>query len=85
MAWQDFKILRSLLVQIALIPLIPLTAFAQPAQSAQSAQSAQAVKLVVGYAAGGPVDAAARLFAPAFARELGQPSGGAAKLTGGAA
>lgn len=29
------------------------------------------IKLVVGYAAGGPVDAAARAFAPVFARELG--------------
>ena len=61
MAWQHFKIACILLLQMA---LVPLTAFAQPAQT---------VKLVVGYAAGGPVDAAARLFAPAFARELGQP------------
>ena len=30
------------------------------------------VKLIVGYAAGGPVDAAARVFAPVFSRELGQ-------------
>jgi tripartite-type tricarboxylate transporter receptor subunit TctC len=35
------------------------------------AQSQHAVKLVIGYAAGGPVDMAARLFAPVFARELG--------------
>jgi tripartite-type tricarboxylate transporter receptor subunit TctC len=35
--------------------------------------SGQTVRLVVGYAAGGPVDAAARLFAPALSRELGQP------------
>jgi tripartite-type tricarboxylate transporter receptor subunit TctC len=35
------------------------------------AQPSQPVKLVVGYAAGGPVDMAARLFAPVFARELG--------------
>lgn len=35
------------------------------------AQSSQPVRLVVGYAAGGPVDAAARLFAPALAKELG--------------
>lgn len=37
------------------------------------AQSSQIVRLVVGYAAGGPVDTAARLFAPALAKELGQP------------
>jgi tripartite-type tricarboxylate transporter receptor subunit TctC len=35
--------------------------------------SGPAVKLIVGYAAGGPVDAAARVFAPVFSRELGQP------------
>ncbi|RUP24817.1 MAG: tripartite tricarboxylate transporter substrate binding protein [Curvibacter sp.] len=33
----------------------------------------QPIRLVVGYAAGGPVDATARLFAPALAKELGQP------------
>ena len=38
---------------------------------AAQAQSSQPVRLVVGYAAGGPVDAAARLFAPALAKELG--------------
>ncbi len=37
---------------------------AQPAPST--------VKLIVGYVAGGPVDAAARVFAPALSRELGQ-------------
>jgi len=31
------------------------------------------VKLIVGYAAGGPVDAAARVFAPVFSREMGVP------------
>lgn len=35
------------------------------------AQMTTPVRLVVGYAAGGPVDATARLFAPVFARELG--------------
>lgn len=44
--------------------LSPLALLAQPA--------GQTVRLVVGYAPGGPVDAAARLFAPALARELGQ-------------
>lgn len=33
---------------------------------------AQPVRLIVGYAAGGPVDTAARQFAPVFARELGR-------------
>lgn len=50
---------------LGLLALAPWSAMAQT--------SAQAVKLVVGYAAGGPVDAAARLFAPALSRELGQP------------
>lgn len=31
------------------------------------------VKLIVGYAPGGPVDASARVFAPVLSRELGQP------------
>jgi tripartite-type tricarboxylate transporter receptor subunit TctC len=31
------------------------------------------LKLIVGYAAGGPVDSAARVFAPVFSREMGQP------------
>lgn len=44
--------------------LSPLALLAQTA--------GQTVRLVVGYAPGGPVDAAARLFAPALARELGQ-------------
>lgn len=37
------------------------------------AQSDKQVRLLVGYAAGGPVDAMARIFAPLFAKELGQP------------
>jgi tripartite-type tricarboxylate transporter receptor subunit TctC len=41
------------------------------ASSPALAQSAP-IRLLVGYAPGGPVDAAARLFAPALARELGQ-------------
>ena len=35
--------------------------------------AAPATRLVVGYIAGGPVDGAARLIAPALARELGSP------------
>jgi tripartite-type tricarboxylate transporter receptor subunit TctC len=46
-----------------------LVSLAAPA----AAQSNSTVKLVVGYAAGGPVDTAARLFAPVLARELGNP------------
>ncbi|WP_310642677.1 tripartite tricarboxylate transporter substrate binding protein [Limnohabitans sp.] len=49
---------------LALLLLFPLALFAQT--------PGQTVRLVVGYAAGGPVDAAARLFAPALSRELGQ-------------
>ena len=41
-------------------------------QPAAWAQSDKPVRLLVGYAAGGPVDAMARIFAPLFARELGQ-------------
>ncbi|MGJ7494713.1 Bug family tripartite tricarboxylate transporter substrate binding protein [Variovorax sp. RT4R15] len=41
------------------------------AASQAAGQSTQPVRLVVGYSAGGPVDAAARLFAPALAKELG--------------
>ncbi|MBS0509121.1 MAG: tripartite tricarboxylate transporter substrate binding protein [Proteobacteria bacterium] len=37
-----------------------------------AAQDGQPVRLIVGYAAGGPVDQAARLFAPALGKELGQ-------------
>jgi tripartite-type tricarboxylate transporter receptor subunit TctC len=36
-----------------------------------AAQVSTPVRLIVGYAAGGPVDTTARLFAPVFARELG--------------
>lgn len=41
--------------------------------AAAPASSTQTIKLVVGYAAGGPVDTTARLFAPALSKELGQP------------
>ena len=53
---------------MGLLTLAPLASLSQA-----PAPSGQVVKLVVGYAAGGPVDAAARLFAPSLARELGQP------------
>lgn len=39
--------------------------------TAALAQTNQTVRLIVGYAAGGPVDTSARLFAPALAKELG--------------
>ncbi len=48
---------------VAFTTLLPLTALAQPA--------GVPVRLLVGYAAGGPVDAMARIFAPALAQELG--------------
>jgi tripartite-type tricarboxylate transporter receptor subunit TctC len=41
------------------------------AASHAAAQTSSPVRLLVGYAAGGPVDAAARLFAPVLAKELG--------------
>jgi tripartite-type tricarboxylate transporter receptor subunit TctC len=53
-----------------LMGLAGLVGLAGLAQAQTS--STQTVKLIVGYAAGGPVDTTARLFAPHFARELGQ-------------
>lgn len=38
-----------------------------------AAQEGQPLRLIVGYAAGGPVDQGARLFAPALSKELGMP------------
>lgn len=52
----------------AALALAPF-AFAMPA----AAQDGQTVRLIVGYAAGGPVDQGARLFAPALSKELGMP------------
>lgn len=43
------------------------------ALSLGTAAQAQTMRLLVGYTAGGPVDAAARQFAPALAKELGMP------------
>jgi tripartite-type tricarboxylate transporter receptor subunit TctC len=47
-------------------------AFAAVAAHAQAPSGASTVRLVVGYAAGGPVDTAARQFAPLLSRELGR-------------
>lgn len=49
-----------------------LLALASPFAAAQAAPDTAVVKLIVGYAAGGPVDGAARVFAPVLSRELGQ-------------
>ena len=46
-----------------------LTTLAAPSAFAQTAGGG--VRLLVGYAAGGPVDAMARIFAPALSKELG--------------
>jgi tripartite-type tricarboxylate transporter receptor subunit TctC len=54
------SLLASLLGVCAMAPL------------ASMAQSGGPIKLIVGYAAGGPVDAGARLLAPYLAKELGQ-------------
>ena len=47
-------------------------AFATAPAWAQAPAGAATVRLVVGYAAGGPVDTAARQFAPLLSRELGR-------------
>ncbi len=57
---------RTALAALALAPL----ALALPHAAAQEGQT---VRLIVGYAAGGPVDQGARLFAPALSKELGMP------------
>jgi tripartite-type tricarboxylate transporter receptor subunit TctC len=46
--------------------------FAAAATSLAQAQTEAPLRLVVGYVAGGPVDGAARSFAPVLARELGR-------------
>jgi tripartite-type tricarboxylate transporter receptor subunit TctC len=54
----------------ALLSMLPSRVFAQQAQQAQPPLPSL-IKLVVGYSAGGPVDGAARLLAPALGQELG--------------
>jgi len=49
------------------------TAMACALSPAAQAQSDKPINLLVGYAAGGPVDAMARIVAPILAKELGQP------------
>jgi tripartite-type tricarboxylate transporter receptor subunit TctC len=51
--------------------LLALAGLAFTLGAVHAQQPPATVKLVVGYAAGGPVDQAARLIAPVFARELG--------------
>ncbi|ARU03319.1 ABC transporter substrate-binding protein [Comamonas serinivorans] len=52
--------------------LAALAGLALVAAGPAAAQSGQPIKLVVGYAAGGPVDASARLFAVEWSKVLGQ-------------
>ena len=52
--------------------LASLLGLAALSPMAGMAQSTTPLKLIVGYAAGGPVDAGARLIAPYLAKELGQ-------------
>ncbi len=54
-----------------LLGWIACTLLAASAATA-TAQTAAPIRLVVGYAAGGPVDGAARQFAPLLGRELGR-------------
>ena len=53
------------------VALGAVCAVSTPQAWAQASNST--VKLIVGYAAGGPVDSSARVFAPVLSRELGQP------------
>ncbi|MGE4375828.1 MAG: Bug family tripartite tricarboxylate transporter substrate binding protein [Burkholderiaceae bacterium] len=51
---------------------LPAALQAQTAHNTAASANKQPIKLLIGYAPGGPVDAAARLFAPYFAQALGQ-------------
>lgn len=51
---------------------LAVTVGVQVQMPAQAQTAGATVKLIVGYAAGGPVDTAARVFAPVLGRELGQ-------------
>ncbi len=63
-AWPATRAMAHVLGAITGVVLLAASAQAQTAVPAT-------VKLIVGYAPGGPVDTAARQFAPHFARELG--------------
>lgn len=77
-----------LLRRRTVVTALAATAAAPWLANAQTANAGATIRLVVGYAPGGPVDAGARLFAQAFAKELGQPvivdnRAGAGGATGG--
>jgi len=61
--------MRALPRRPLLAAVAALACFGAPLASAQTPPAN--IRLLVGYAAGGPVDAMARIFAPALARELG--------------
>lgn len=67
----ELKINRSLAFVHAALSAIALTAMSSA--MAQSAYPAKPVKLVVGFAAGGPTDVVARAFADHASKALGQP------------
>ncbi len=52
--------------------MVAALSFATTLAFSQAANHSGTVKLIVGYAAGGPVDTSARVFAPYLSRELGQ-------------
>ena len=64
---------RSLLATLAATSLAALAALAPALVAAQGAFPNKPVKIIVGFPAGGPLDAHARLLADRLGRELGQP------------